>query len=83
MGSVERTTMSGMQSADSNSLNAKKKAHIERALTMAHSDLQRAAELLQISPPRLRYWIRKLQIDICIQSPDSGRPGHRTPSEKG
>ena len=57
---------------DGNSLNGKKKAHIEKALAMANSDPERAAEMLQIPLPKLNYWVKKLKIAKCIERPDSG-----------
>ncbi len=49
--------------ADSHSLQAMREAHIRRVLKMARGDLQAAAELLEISLPELRRWMKRLGIE--------------------
>jgi len=45
-----------------NSLQRKRKEHIEQVLQLAGYDLEKAAGILYISVTELRSWMRKLEI---------------------
>ncbi len=45
-----------------NSLQHKRKEHIEHVLKLAGQDEEQTAEILDIGVKELRYWIRKLEI---------------------
>ena len=45
------------------SLNSIRKSHIERVLQLAGGDVEKAAEMLVISPAELRRWMVKFGIE--------------------
>jgi len=47
------------------SLRDKRKEHITHVLGAVDNDIERAAELLEITVAELRRWIRKLEIPEC------------------
>ena len=52
----------GLEQHGPNSLQYKRKEHIEYVLQLADNDLERASQMLEIEVKELQHWMRKLEI---------------------